>query len=91
MLNVNDATALKKILTNTNFKKKVYLEGQKAQKAGRCLRGRHIAYMVYGYFRIASTHESVLDFSDLMNVFEETCSRVFFEKGRGSSIDDRSA
>ena len=36
-------TALKRIETNTNFKKTVFLEEQKAQQARRLLRGRQIA------------------------------------------------
>ena len=32
------------------------------------LRGRQIAYMIYEYFRIAGTHEAVLDYSNLFSV-----------------------
>ena len=35
----------------SNFKKKVSLEEQKAQKEDRFRRGRQIAYMIYDFFR----------------------------------------
>ena len=47
MWDASSATALKKILTITSFKKRVYLEEQKTQKANRFLRGRQIAYRIY--------------------------------------------
>ena len=40
---------------------------QRTQEAGRFLRGRQIAYMIYEYFRITCAKESILNFSDLMN------------------------
>ena len=57
-----------KIIQNSAFKKEVQLEEQKAQKEDRFLRGRQIAYVIYDYFRVTGTHESFLDFSDLMSV-----------------------
>ena len=50
MLDANIASALKKITQNSQFKKKVSLEEQKAQKEDRFLRGRRIAFMIYDYF-----------------------------------------
>ena len=47
---------------------RILLEEQKAQKVDRFLRGRQIAYMIYDYFWVTGTHESILDFTDLMNV-----------------------
>ena len=44
------------------------MEDQKAQKEDWFLRGRQIAYMIYEYFRVTGTHESIFDFSDLMGV-----------------------
>ena len=46
------ASALNKIVQNSHFKKKVSLEEQKAQKEDRFLRGRQIAFMIYGYFEL---------------------------------------
>ena len=39
-------SSLKKIIQNSNFKKRVYLEDQKAQLDDRFLRGRQIAFMI---------------------------------------------
>ena len=62
------AVALKKVLNDTNFKTKVFLEQQKGlKKTNRFHRGRQIAYMIYEYFCVTGNHESILDFSDLMN------------------------
>ena len=62
MLDARIVSALKKIIQNTNFKKKVSLEEQKAQKEDRFLRGRQIAYMIYDYFQVTGAHDTVLDY-----------------------------
>ena len=49
MLDARFACALKKIIQNSHFKKKVSLEEQKAQKEDRFLRERQIAFMIYDY------------------------------------------
>ena len=41
------ASALNRVIHNTEFKRKVSLEEQKAQKEDRFLRGRQIAYLIY--------------------------------------------
>ena len=46
------ASALNKIIQNSQFKKKVSLEEQKALKEDWFLRGRQIAFMIYDYFRM---------------------------------------
>ena len=51
MLDAKITSALNKIIQNSQFKKKVCLEEQKAQKEDRLLRGRQIAFMIYDYFR----------------------------------------
>ena len=56
MLDAKIASALNKIIQNSHFKKKVSLEEQKAQKEGRFLRGRQIAFMIYDYFRVTGAH-----------------------------------
>ena len=66
MLDAKIASALKKIIQNSHFKKKVSLEEQKAQKEGRFLLGRQIAFMIYDYFRVAGAHDTVLDYADLL-------------------------
>ena len=51
-----------------NSRKKVHLEEQTAQKEDRFLRCRQITFMIYEYFRVTGTHESILNFSDLLSV-----------------------
>ena len=68
MLDTKIASALNKIIQNSQFKKKVSLEDQKAQKEVRFLRGRQIAFMIYDYFRVAGAHETVLDYADLFSI-----------------------
>ena len=51
MLDAKIASALNKIIQNSQYKKKVSLEEQKAQKEDRFLRGRQIAFIIYDYFR----------------------------------------
>ena len=61
MLDAKIASALKKIITNPFFKKRVSLEEQKAQMQDRFLRGRQVACMIYEYFRVTGAHEAVFD------------------------------
>ena len=68
MLDAKIASALNKIIQNSQFKKKVSLEEQKAQKEVRFLRGRQIAFMIYDYFRVTGAHNAVLDYADLFSV-----------------------
>ena len=49
-------------------REKVSLEGQKAQKEDRFLRGRQIAYMIYDYFRVTGAHDAALDYADLLSI-----------------------
>ena len=67
-LDARIASALNKIIQNSYFKKKVSLEEEKAQKEGRFLRGRQIAYMIYDYFRVTGAHDTVLDYADLFTI-----------------------
>ena len=69
MLDTKIASAMNKIIQNSQFKKKVSLEEQKApNKEDRFLRGRQIAFMIYDYFRVTGTHDTVLDYADLLSV-----------------------
>ena len=68
MLDAKIASALNKITQNFHFKKKVSLEEQKAQKEGRFLPRRQIAFMIYDYFRVTGAHDTVLDYADLLSV-----------------------
>ena len=66
LLDAKIASALNKIIQNSQFKKKVGLEEQKAQKEYRFLRGRQIAFMVYDYFQVIGANDTVLDYADFI-------------------------
>ena len=68
MLDARVASALNKIIQNSQFKKKVSLEEQKAQKEDQFPRGRQIAFMIYDYFRVTGAHDTVLGSADLFSV-----------------------
>ena len=62
------ASALNRIIHNTQFKRKVSLEKQKAQKEDRFLCGRQIAYLIYEYFRVTGANDSVEKYADLFTI-----------------------
>ena len=62
------ASALNKIIHNSHFKRRISLEEQKAQKQYRFLRGRQIAYLIYDYFRVTGTDDSVENYTDLFTI-----------------------
>ena len=61
-------SALNKIIHNSHFKRRISLEEQKAQKQDRFLRGRQIAYLIYDYFRVTGSHDSVENYTDLFTI-----------------------
>ena len=83
------ASALIKIIQNSQFKDKVSLEEQKAQKEDRFLRGRQIAFMIYDYFGVTGAHDTVLDYADLFSVtlHDDTLSGIRYKMGRSSIVD----
>ena len=85
MLDVKIATALRKVIQNSNIRKKVHLEEQEAQQDERFLRGRQIAFMIYEYFWVTGTHETILEFSDLMGVTVRADGRSGFLYDMGRS------
>ena len=68
MLETKIASALKRIISNQFFRRRVDVEEQTAQKHDRFLRGRQTADMMYEHFRAIGAHEAALDLSDLFNV-----------------------
>ena len=68
VLDARIAPALNKIIHNSNFKRRISLEEQKAPKQDRFLRGRQIAYLIYGYFRVTGIHDSVENYADLFTI-----------------------
>ena len=70
VLDAKIASALNRIIHNTQFKRKVSLEEQKAPKEHRFLRGRRIAYVIYEYFRVTGANDSAVEiFADLFTNF----------------------
>ena len=67
VLDARITSALNKIIHNSQFKRRISLEEQKAQKEDRFLRGRQIAYLIYHQFRVTGTHDSVENCSDLVH------------------------
>ena len=68
VLDARIASALNKIIHNSQFQRKVSLEEQKAQKEDRFLRGRQIAYLIYEYFRVTGANDSVENYADLFTI-----------------------
>ena len=68
VLDARIASALNKIIHNSHFKRRISLEEQKAQKQDRFLRGRQIAYLIYDYFRVTGTDDSVENYTDLFTI-----------------------
>ena len=55
VLDARIASALNKSSNNSQFKRRISLEEQKAQKEDRFLRGRQIAYLIYDHFRVTGS------------------------------------
>ena len=68
VLDARIASALNKIIHNSHFKRRISLEEQKAEKQDRFLRGRQIAYLIYDYFRVTGSHDSVENYADLFTI-----------------------
>ena len=83
VLDAKIASALNRIIHNTQFRRKVSLEEQNAQKEDRFLRGRQIAYLIYEYFQVTGTNDSVENYADLFTImlFEMTTFRNSIRNG----------
>ena len=68
VLDARIASALNRIIHNSHFKRRISLEEQKAQKQDRFLRGRQIAYLIYDYFRVTGSHDSVENYAYLFTI-----------------------
>ena len=86
VLDAKIASALNRIIHNTQFTRMVSLEEQKAKKEDRFLRGRQIAYLIYEYFRVTGANDSVENNADLFTVvlrnddiqdFDSKCDGIF--------------
>ena len=67
MLDAKIASALNKTIQKSQFKKKVSLEEQKAQKEDWFLQGRQIAFMICDYFRVTGANDTELDYADVFS------------------------
>ena len=68
LLDARIASTLNKIIHNSQFKRRISLEEQEAQKQDRFLRGRQIAYLIYEYFRVTGANDSVENYADLFTI-----------------------
>ena len=68
VLDAKNASALNRIVHNTQFKIKVSLEEQRAKKEDRFLRGRQIGYLISEYFRVTGFSDSVENYADLLTI-----------------------
>ena len=68
VLDARIASALNKIIHNSQFKRRISMEEQKAQKQDRFHRGRQIAYLIYDYFWVTGIHESFENYADLFTI-----------------------
>ena len=68
VLDARIASALNKIIHNTQFKRRISLEEQKAQKQDRFLRGRQIAYLIYDHYWVIGSRDSVENYTDLFTI-----------------------
>ena len=84
------ATALKNIIENTRFKKKVSLEEMKAQEEDRLLRGKQIAYLIYEYFRFTDENDSVENYAELFTIVlrNDDIQDFLFEMGWNFLVND---
>ena len=68
VLDARIASALNKVIHNSQFKRRISLEEQKAQKQDSFLRGRQIAYLIYDHFRVTKIQDSVENYTDLFTI-----------------------
>ena len=68
VLDAKIASALNRIIHNTQFKRRISLEDKKPQKEDRFIRGRQIAYLIYEYFQVTGANDSVENYADLFTI-----------------------
>ena len=62
------ACALKNIISNEHFRRRISVEEQGARKHDGFQRGIQIVYMIYDHFRAIGAYDAAQDLSDLFNV-----------------------
>ena len=68
VLDARISSALSKIIHNSQFKRRISVEEQKAQKEARFFRGRQVAYLIFDYFRVTGANDSVENYADLFTI-----------------------
>ena len=68
VLDARIASALNRIIHNSHFMRRISVVEQKSQKQDSFLRGRQIAYLIYDYFRVTGSHDSVENYADLFTI-----------------------
>ena len=68
VLDARIASVLNKIIHNSQFQRRISLEEHKSQKQDRFFRGRQTAYLIYQYFRVIGSHDSVENYADLFSI-----------------------
>ena len=68
VLDARIASALNRIIHNSQFKRRITLEEQQDQKEDRFFRGRQRAYLIYEYFRVTGAKDSVENYDDLLTI-----------------------
>ena len=68
VLDARITSALNRIILNSHFKRRISLEEPKAQKEDHFLRGRQVACLIYEYFRVTGTNDSVENYADLFTI-----------------------
>ena len=69
------ASALNKIIHNSQFKRRISLEEQKAQKQNRFHSGKQIVYLIYENFRVTGANDSVENYADLFTISHQ-CDNI---------------
>ena len=68
MLDAKIPSALKKMISDPHFRRRVSVKEQRAQKHNRFLRGRQIACMIYDHFPATGACDAAQSVSDLFNI-----------------------
>ena len=68
VLDARIASALNKIIHNSQFKRRISLEEQEAQKEDRFLRGGQTAFLIHDHFWVTGTNDSVENYADLFTI-----------------------
>ena len=68
VLDARIASALNKIIQNSQCKRRINLEEQKAQKEDRFLREKQIVCLIYEYFQVTGANDSVKNYANLFAI-----------------------